>query len=78
MKVQVYGKGCPKCHELSKNAEQAIKESGIQTSVEHITDIKKITEKGIMFTPSLVIDERIISEGKILNVNEIKSYIKSN
>jgi small redox-active disulfide protein 2 len=75
MKIQVYGKGCARCHDLAHNAENALKELNIESNVEHITDIKKITEKGIMFTPALVVDEKIISEGKIMTTEEIKKSI---
>ncbi|MDD5292451.1 MAG: thioredoxin family protein [Candidatus Omnitrophica bacterium] len=76
MKVQVYGKGCARCHQLAENVEKALKEIGIEAQVEHVTDIKSITDKGIMFTPALVIDENIASEGKILTVEEAKKVIK--
>ena len=75
MKIQVYGKGCARCHDLAHNAEGALKELNIEGNVEHVTDIKKITEKGIMLTPALVIDDKIISEGKILTVDDIKKAI---
>ena len=75
MKIQVYGKGCAKCHELARNAESALRELRIENNVEHVTDFKKITEKGIMLTPALVIDDTILSEGKILTVGEIKKAL---
>lgn len=75
MKIQVYGKGCSRCHDLADNAEKALKETGIEARVEHVTDINKITEKGIVLTPALVIDDDIISEGKILTVDDIKKAI---
>jgi small redox-active disulfide protein 2 len=75
MKIQVYGKGCPKCHDLVHNVEEALKGAGKEGQVEHVTDINKITEKGIMFTPALVIDDQIMSEGKILSVDDIKKAI---
>jgi len=75
MKIQVYGKGCSRCHELAANAEAALKEAGIEAQVEHVMDINKITEKGIMLTPAFVIDNNIISEGKILTVDDIKKAI---
>jgi len=75
MKIQVYGKGCPKCHELAHNVQEALKEMGKEDKVEHVADIKKITEKGIMFTPALVIDGEIVSEGKILSADDSKKAI---
>jgi small redox-active disulfide protein 2 len=77
MKIEVYGKGCPKCHDLAHNAEEALRGVGKEAKAEHITDINKITAKGIMFTPALVIDDEIISEGKILSVDDIKKTIIS-
>ncbi len=75
MKIQVYGKGCTKCHDLAHNAEEALKEAGIKAQVEHVTDIKRITDKGIMLTPALVIDDKVVSEGKILTAEDIKRII---
>ncbi|MBU0549614.1 MAG: TM0996/MTH895 family glutaredoxin-like protein [Candidatus Omnitrophica bacterium] len=76
MEIQVYGKGCLKCHQLAANTEQAIKDSGLEAKVEQITEINKITEKGIMFTPALLIDGKIICQGKIPGVEEIKQALK--
>ncbi len=75
MKIQVYGKGCPKCHDLTHNVQEALKEIGKEDKVEHVADINKITEKGIMLTPALVIDDEIVSEGRILSVDDIKKAI---
>ena len=75
MKIEVYGKGCPKCRDLAHNAEEALKVAGKEGKIEHVTDINKITAKGIMLTPALVIDDEVISEGKILSVDDIKKII---
>ena len=75
MKIQVYGKGCARCHDLAGNAEKALKEAGIEAQVEYVTDINRITGKGIMLTPALVIEEEVIGEGKILSVDDIKKAI---
>ena len=75
MKIQVYGKGCPKCHELADHAQEALKETGKEGRVEHCTDMNKIIEKGITFTPALVVDDAIVSEGKILSVDDIKKVL---
>ncbi len=72
MKIQIYGMNCAKCHDLANNAEQALKELKKEGNVEHVTDINKMAEKGIMLTPSLVVNGEIVSEGRILSVDEIK------
>ena len=60
-----------------KNAEEAVKAMGINASVEEVTDIEKIISYGIMRTPALVVDEKVLSVGKVLTVEEISSILKS-
>lgn len=76
MKLQVLGTGCPKCQQLAKNAEQALKELGLDGQVEKITDINKITEMGVMVTPGFAIDGEIKAVGKVLSVEEIKEIVR--
>lgn len=76
MKIQILGTGCPKCKQLSENAEKAAKELGIQYELEKITDINKIMEFGVMMTPALAIDGQIKSVGKLLLPDEIKKLLK--
>lgn len=75
MKIQVYGKGCTRCHELAQNAETALKQANLKGQIEHVTDINRITKKGIMLTPALVIDGKVVSEGKILSTDDIRKII---
>ncbi len=78
MEIKVLGTGCcSKCAILTRNAEDAVKAMGINASVEEITDIEKIISYGIMRTPALVVDEKVISVGKVLTVDEISSILKS-
>ena len=78
MEIKVLGTGCcSKCAILTRNAEDAVKSMGINASVEEITDIEKIISYGIMRTPALVVDEKVISVGKVLTVDEISSILKS-
>jgi len=72
MKIQILGTGCPKCKQLSENAEKAAKELGIQYQIEKVTDINKIMDFGVMMTPALVIDGEVKSVGKVLTPDEIK------
>ena len=75
MRIQVLGTGCPKCKQLTVNAEQAIQELGISAEVEKVTDIKEIMKFGVMFTPGLAVDGQVKSSGKVLSVEEIKKII---
>ena len=78
MEIKVLGTGCcSKCAILTRNAEDAVKAMGINASVEEITDIEKIISYGIMRTPDLVVDEKVISVGQVLTVDEISSILKS-
>lgn len=80
MEIKVLGTGCcSKCATLTltKNAEEAVKAMGINASVEEVTDIEKIISYGIMRTPALVVDEKVLSVGKVLTVEEISSILKS-
>ncbi len=75
MKIEVLGTGCPKCKQLTANAEAALKEMGIDARVEKVTDMSKITEYGILLTPGLVVDGSVVSSGKVLSQEEIKQFI---
>ncbi|MCX5801851.1 MAG: thioredoxin family protein [Candidatus Eisenbacteria bacterium] len=84
MKLQVLGPGCPKCKKLAENVEAAVKElgkepgnePGAEAQVTKITDIDEIVKFGVMMTPGLVIDGKLKSSGRILNVEEIKKLIR--
>lgn len=72
MKIQIYGTGCPKCRQLEANARQAFP----QAQIEKVSDMDKIIDAGIMITPALAIDGKVISSGKVLSPDEIRRLIK--
>ena len=74
-KIHVLGTGCPKCKQLTQNAEEAVKELGADFEVEKVTDITKIVEFGVMSTPSLVVDGKVVVVGKVASVEEIKKFL---
>ena len=76
MKIEILGIGCPKCKQLTANAEAAVKELNIQAEIGKVTDIGKITEYGVMMTPALAVDGIVVSSGKVLNKDEIKKMLK--
>ena len=75
MKIEILGVGCPKCKQLTANAEAAVKELNIQAEIGKVTDIDKITEYGVMMTPALAVDGKVVSAGKVLSKDEIKKLI---
>ncbi|MFH1128850.1 MAG: thioredoxin family protein [Candidatus Omnitrophota bacterium] len=75
MKIEILGMGCPKCKQLTANAEAAVKELNIQAEIGKVTDIDKITEYGVMMTPAFAVDGMVVSAGKVLSKDEIKKLI---
>jgi len=75
MKVQVLGTGCKKCKQLFANAEQAVRETGVDVQVEKVEDISSILKFGVMVTPALAIDGKVKSSGRVLSPDEIKKLL---
>jgi len=74
-KIQILGTGCPKCKLLTANAEQAVKELGIEAVVEKVDKIQDIIKFGVMITPALVVDGQVKSAGKVLRADDIKKFL---
>ena len=75
MKIEILGTGCPKCKQLTANAEEALKELNVQAEVIKVTKIDKIIEYGVMMTPALAIDGTVVSSGKVPTKDEIKKIL---
>lgn len=76
MVIKVLGSGCAKCNQLEKATKEALQELGMDTTVEHVTDFSEIAAYGVMSTPALVVDEKVISYGKVLKAKEIIKLLK--
>ncbi|MGN0160025.1 MAG: thioredoxin family protein [Lachnospiraceae bacterium] len=76
MNIKVLGGGCSKCEALLANTKEAITNTGIEADVEYITDFAVIGAYGIMSTPALVVDEKIVSMGKVLKSSDIEKFLK--
>ncbi len=75
MKIEILGSGCPKCKQLTRNTEVAVRELAVTAEIIKVTDIDKITSYGVMMTPALVVDGVVVSTGKLLNASEIKKIL---
>ncbi|CZR07120.1 MULTISPECIES: thioredoxin family protein [Trichococcus] len=76
MEIKILGIGCKNCVNLAKNTEEALKELGMEATITKVTDMKDIAKYGIMRTPGLVIDEKVVSYGKVASTEEIAEMLK--
>ena len=76
MEIKILGIGCKNCVNLAKNTEEALKELGMEATITKVTDMKDIAKYGIMRTPGLVIDEKVVSYGKVASMEEITELLK--
>ncbi len=77
LKVKILGTGCPNCKKLEQEARKAIENLAIEADFEKVTDYQKIMEFDILSTPGLVINEKVVSAGKIPSQPELVSFITS-
>lgn len=76
MEIKILGSGCPNCIKLAKNVEQALKELSVEAKIVKVTDYAEITSYGVMSTPALVLNNKVVMSGKVANVEQIKEYLK--
>lgn len=73
--IKVLGAGCKSCHEQYENAKEAVKAMELSVEVEYITDMQKVMEYGVMSMPALVVNEKVVSQGKVLKAAEIEKLL---
>ena len=74
--IKILGSGCAKCSALEEATRTALAELGMETSIDHITDFAQIAAYGVMTTPALVVDGKVVSYGKVLKADEAKALIQ--
>jgi len=77
MTIKILGSGCKSCITLCDNTKEAIKALGIEAEIIKITDFAEIAKYGVMSTPALVIDEKVVSFGKVLKSKEIEKILSN-
>lgn len=78
MEIKILGPGCPKCKTLEQATRNAVSELGIEANVSKVDDIVQIMAYGVMRTPGLVIDEKVIFSGRVPSMAELKEIITNN
>ena len=76
MIIKILGSGCKNCVKLGENTEKALEELGKEAEMVKVTDMKDIMSYGIMSTPGLVIDEKVVSYGKVLKPKDIVKILE--
>jgi small redox-active disulfide protein 2 len=76
MEIRVLGPGCPKCKQLDKLVREVIEDNKIDATVTKVEDIVEIMNYGIMTTPALVINGKVVLKGSVPSKEEILKKIK--
>lgn len=75
MNIKVLGGGCAKCESPLENVREAVRNRGAQAEIEYITDFSVIASLGIMSTPALMVDGRVVCAGRVLKSSEIEKLL---
>jgi small redox-active disulfide protein 2 len=76
MIIKILGSGCKNCVTLKENTEAALKEAGIDAEIVKVTELKDIMAYGVLSTPALVVDEKVVSYGKVLKPKEVAKILE--
>ena len=77
MIIKILGTGCNKCEKIEKNLRTALEELNIDATVESVEGLVEIVRYGVMTTPALVIDEKVVSVGKVLSTKDLKKLLSN-
>ncbi len=78
MNIKVYGSGCPTCKKLEAMCYEVLQENNINGTVEKVTDIQEIMKTGILSTPGLEINGKMVLNGKLPTKETLAHWIKDN
>jgi len=78
MEIKVLGTGCPKCKTLEKNTREIVAELNIEANISKEEDIMKIMNYGVMSTPGLVINNKVVFSGRVPSIADLKELITKN
>ena len=75
MEIKILGTGCPKCKALEKITRDVIAENGIDATVSKVEEIMDIVKFGVMMTPALVVDGKVVLKGRVPSKEEVKQLL---
>jgi small redox-active disulfide protein 2 len=75
MDIKILGTGCPKCKTLERLTREVVQQKGIDATVTKVDDIMDIMKYGVMATPALVVNEKVVIKGRLPSVSEIEKAL---
>ena len=75
LRIEILGTGCKKCQQLEANARQAVDMRNLTAGVVQITDMMQIAYRGVMAMPALVVNDEVVSQGKVITPEEIAAHL---
>jgi small redox-active disulfide protein 2 len=76
VKIEILGTGCKKCQQLEANAKQAVTNLNLTAEVSHITDPIEIAMRGVMATPAMAINGKLVSKGQVISTEQIQPLLQ--
>lgn len=74
--VKILGGGCAKCNALEAATKEALQQLGMDTTIDHVKDFAQIAAYGVMTTPALVVDGKVVAFGKVLKTDEVVKILQ--
>ena len=74
--IKILGAGCKLCHVQYENVKEAVKNLDISVEVEYITDMEKVMKYGVMSMPAIVVNDKVVSIGKVLKTADVEKLLK--
>jgi small redox-active disulfide protein 2 len=75
MLIEILGSGCPKCFELERRTRLAVRQAGIEATIEHVTDVRAIAERGVLRMPALAVDGAVAVAGAVPSAPELVTLL---
>lgn len=76
MKIRVYGPGCKNCERTEKVVRDVLTEVGVDADVEKVSDYQEIARAGVMGTPAVSIDGKVVVAGRVPNADEVRTWLR--
>lgn len=74
-RIEIFGMGCAKCKHVADVMERAAKELGIEYHLDKVEDLKRITERGVLGTPAVAVDGKLVLSGRVPTLEEAKRLL---